>query len=243
MQKQLDELLSKLTSAFGDRLISVVLYGSGATGELHDAYSDLNILCALGEITPAEIAAAEPIFRWWRELGSPSPLMMTPAEIGTSADSFPIEFHDIKEQSRLLHGADLMRDVLIDDRYYRAQVEYQLRAKLLRLRQKAGGVYSHKDLLLRLMAESVSTFCVLFRHALRLSGGQPEFKKHRIIDQAVAKFGIAGESFHKLLDLREGKVKEKETDAHALLGPYLYQIEEVIRIVDQLSRRHAERLP
>lgn len=236
MQKQLDQLLTKLKAAFGERLVSVVLYGSGATGELHEVYSDLNILCVLAEITPQELIASEAIFRWWRELGSPSPLLMTPAELRTSSDSFPIEFHDIKEQSRLLHGADLMQDIVIDDRYYRAQVEYQLRAKLLRLRQKAGGVYSHKDLLLRLLAESVSTFCVLFRHALRLSGAAPVWKKHEIATQAHAKFGIAAEPFHKLLDLREGKVKEKEVDPHAILGPYLYQIEEVIRIVDQIGR-------
>jgi predicted nucleotidyltransferase len=241
MQKQLDQLLEKLKSAYGERLVSVVLYGSGATGELHDVYSDLNVLCVLGEIAPRELEQSEPIFRWWRELGSPSPLLMTPEEIQTSSDSFPIEFHDIKEQSRVLHGADLMKDVSIDDRYYRAQVEYQLRAKLLRLRQKAGGVYTHKDLLLRLLAESVSTFSVLFRHALRLSGAPAAtVKKHEVIDAAHARFGIAAEPFHKLLDLREGKVKAKEVDPHALLGPYLYQIEEVIRVVDQLGRRPAD---
>ena len=239
MQKQLDQLLSKLKAAYGERLMSVMLYGSGATGELHNVYSDLNILCVLAEITPTELAASETIFRWWRDLGSPSPLLMTPEEIRTSADSFPIEFHDIKEKSRLLHGTDLVTAVVIDDRHYRAQVEYQLRSKLLRLRQKAGGIYSRKDLLLHLMAESVSTFCVLFRHALRLSGGQPDWTKHQIVDQTQARFGIAPECFHKLLDLREGKVKEKDVDAHALLGPYLYQIEEVIRVVDQLGRHES----
>ena len=119
-------------------------------------------------------------------------------------------------------------------------VAWWLRAKLLRLRQKAGGLYTRKDLLLRLMAESVSTFCVLFRHALRLAGGQPEWKKHEVITQTHNRFGIAPEAFHKLLDLREGKVKEKDVDSHALLGPYLYQIEEVIRVVDQLGRQEAE---
>ena len=240
MQKQLDQLLEKLRAAHGERLMSVMLYGSGATGELHNHYSDLNILCVLAEITPKELEASESIFRWWRDLGSPSPLLMTPGEIRTSADSFPIEFHDIKEKSRLLHGTDLMAAVVIDDRYYRAQVEYQLRAKLLRLRQKSGGIYSRKDLLLHLLAESVSTFCVLFRHALRLAGGQPEWKKHEIVAQTHAKFGIAAEPFTRLLDLREGKVKEKDVDAHALLGPYLYQIEEVIRVVDQLGRQEPD---
>ena len=32
---------------------------------------------------------------------------------------------------------------------------------------------AENDLLLRLMADSVSTFCVLFRHGLKLAGEQP----------------------------------------------------------------------
>ena len=58
----------------------------------------------------------------------------------------------------------------MDDSFYRAQVEHDLRAKLLRLRQKAAGMLSDEDLLRRLLADSLSTFCVLFRHALHLSG-------------------------------------------------------------------------
>ena len=39
--------------------------------------------------------------------------------------------------------------------------------------RRRADVLSENDLLLRLMADSVSTFCVLFRHALRLGGEQP----------------------------------------------------------------------
>ena len=74
-------------------------------------------------------------------------------------------------------------------------VEHELRAKMLRLRQKAGGVLSESDLLLRLMADSVSTFCVLFRHALRLGGEQPYLDKHEVVQPRLERFGIDAAPF------------------------------------------------
>src|SRR5690349_15843489 len=101
---------------------------------------------------------------------NPAPLLLSIEEIRNSADSFPIEFHDISERRQVLYGEDVLAGLVIDDAWYRAQVEHELRAKMLRLRQKAGGLLSDSELLLRLMTDSVSTFCVLFRHALRLAG-------------------------------------------------------------------------
>jgi len=74
----------------------VVLYGSAATGDHQADFSDINILCVLSEISTRELAAAGEIFRWWREQGSPSPLLLTEQELVTSADCFAIEFHDIQ---------------------------------------------------------------------------------------------------------------------------------------------------
>ena len=50
---ELKELVAKLDYAYHDRLVSVVLYGSGAAGNHDPNFSDLNVLCVLKEITPA----------------------------------------------------------------------------------------------------------------------------------------------------------------------------------------------
>ena len=133
-------------------------------------FSDLNVLCVLTQVTPAELADAEPIFKWWRAQGNPSPLLMSEEEVRTSTDCFPIEFHDMQERRRVLFGNDVIEDLAIERTFYRAQVEHELRAKLLRLRQKAGGLLTEKQALLRLMIDSVSNFLVLARHALLVSG-------------------------------------------------------------------------
>ena len=233
----LTELVEKLQKAYGDRLVSVVLYGSAVSGNHHAKYSDYNVLCVLEQITPREMEQSEDVFRWWREKGSPSPLLLTEHELASSTDCFAIEFHDIKTQHRLLHGKDVVAPLAVDYSFYRAQVEHDLRAKLLRLRQKAAGMLSNQDMLRRLMADSLSTFCVLFRHALNLTGAEAPLAKRELIAQAGRAFGFDTQPFDKLLDLREERIKPRDVDPAAQLPAYLQGISAVIDAVDRLEKK------
>ena len=103
IDKILNQLVEKLRDAHGKRLRSVILYGSGATGEIHGAHSDLNVFCVLDGVTPKDLGAAETVFQWWREKGNPAPLLLSSDEVRTSTDCFPIEFHDIVERHQVLY--------------------------------------------------------------------------------------------------------------------------------------------
>jgi hypothetical protein len=235
----LQQLVARLQQAYAERLTSIALYGSAAGSDHHSRFSDINILCVLAAITSRELAAGEDLFRWWRGHGNPSPLLLTEAEITASADYFAIEFLDIRRQHRLLYGKDLLSNLEIDltrhASLYHMQVERDLRAKLFRLRQKAAGMMSDEHLLRRLLADSVSTFCVLFRHALALSGVDTAPQKREIVERAAARFGIGRQPFDQLLNLREGRSTPRQIDARALLGPYLEAIARVIEAVDGLE--------
>jgi predicted nucleotidyltransferase len=235
MERLLSELVEKLNKAHGERLISVVLYGSAATHE-KDRFSDYNVLSVLQEVTPRELAEAEPVFRWWREMQNPAPLLLSELEVRTSTDCFPIEFTDIKARHEILHGTDVVAGIDIDYSFYRAQVEHELRAKLLRLRQKAGGVLSEKDLLLRMMADSVSTFCVLLRHALLLDGQPPRWERREVVNAAAQHFGLDPAPFLTLLAVRDGTAKPKDIQPQMLLEEYLKQVRVVVDKVDQMER-------
>jgi hypothetical protein len=234
--KILNQLVEKLKDAHGKRLRSVILYGSGATGELHGAYSDLNVLCVLDGVTTKDLGAAESVFQWWREKGSPAPLLLSSDELRTSTDCFPIEFHDIVERHKVLFGEDVTHTLEIDDRFYRAQVEHELRAKQLRLRQKAAGVLHNRELLLRLMTDSVSTFCVLGRHGLRLGGFDAPWTKHSIVASLRESFALGGRAFDTLLSLREGNTKPGNVVPVELFENYLQEIAALIAAVDRLDR-------
>jgi predicted nucleotidyltransferase len=236
MEKLLNEFVERSKKAYGERLVSVVLYGSAAVGDHSGRYSDINIFCALTRVTPRELADAEPIFNWWCKKENPSPLLMSVDEVRTSTDCFPIEFHDIRERHRVLYGEDLVASLDIDDSFYRAQVEYQLRAKVLRLRQKGAAVMHDRGLLLRLLADSVSTFCVLSRHALRLHDKDAGFEKRQIVEQAHEAFGIDRAPFLSLLDLRDERIKPKTLQPASIYEQYLKEIQKVVDAVDKLAK-------
>jgi hypothetical protein len=236
MDKLLNQLLDKLRKAHEERLVSVVLYGSAAAGDYRAKFSDLNILCVLSEITANQLGASEEVFRWWREQGSPSPLLITEQELISCTDCFAIEFHDIQCHHRLLFGKDVIGPLEVDHSFYRAQVEHDLRAKLYRLRQKAAGMLSDSDLLRRLLLDSISTFCVLFRHALILHGLDGPAGKREVIAGAKARFDIDTLPFERLLDVREELLKPREVEPATLLGPYLKGISAVIDAVDHLEK-------
>lgn len=235
MEQQLQDLVQRLRKAHGDRLVAVILYGSGATGNHHERFSDLNVLCVLTRVTPAELADSEPIFKWWRAQGNPSPLLLSEEELRTSTDCFPVEFHDMQERRRVLFGADVIEDLQIDKTFYRAQIEMELRSKLLRLRQKAAAVLTDKEALLRLMIDSVSTFLVLARHALLVSGTPTGFQK-REIAAGLTNIGADPAPFDTLLDLREQKKKSSDVNAEPLFASYLNEIDRVVKHVDGLEK-------
>lgn len=229
-------MVERLRKTYQERLVSVVLYGSAAVGDHHSRFSDINVLCVLKDVTPRELGESAPIFLWWRDLGNPAPLLFSLEEFRTSSDCFPIEFHDIQGRHRVLYGEDLIERLTLDDAFYRAEVEHELRSKLLRLRQKAAGALSERDLLLELMTASVSTFCVLFRHALLLHGMEGKFEKRALVEQVKEGFGIDATPFNALLDLREGKTKSKALDPGPLFAGYLNGIQAVLNAVDRLEK-------
>ncbi|HEY7210097.1 MAG TPA: hypothetical protein VH477_07475 [Bryobacteraceae bacterium] len=231
---KLTALVERLKSTFGAQLITVILYGSGATEEWNQNRSDLNVLCVLNRLTPDELRRAEPVLRWWREANHPPPLLLTEDEVQTATDCFAIEFHDMRQHRRVLHGTDVIRDLQVDNKFYRAQVEHELRAKQLRLRQHAAEVISDAARLAKLMADSVSTFCVLGRHALILHGAPPRWKRKEIVEELAKTTGAPFDGFSEILSIRTSGKSVEGPEAVLLLERYLNDVAALVRFVDAL---------
>ena len=232
---ELKELVSKLEQAYQDRLVSVVLYGSGASGHHNPHFSDLNVLCVLKQITPRELGESEPVMRWWRELGHPSPLLMTEEEAHNSADSFPIEFRDMQDHRKVLSGVDVIAHLHVDTKHYRTQVEHELRAKLFRLRQQGAEVLSDPAALLKLCVDSVPTFCMLGRHALLAGGIAVPGGRRDAVHRLREKLGAPVSPLDVLLDLRDGNAKVEAAGAVDLFAQYLEFIRRMVEYVDRME--------
>ncbi len=235
-EKQLQQFREKAREAFGAQLKAILVYGSMARGEFDEGRSDVNLLVLVEPMDVAVLGRARKLFEWWLEFGYSWPLLFTPEELGGSGDAFPMELMDIAAAHRVIEGDYQFEAPRIDPNLHRAQLEHELRSKVLRLRQKAILAMGDGKALLRLMEESVSTFLVLLRHALIARGLEAPRGRLELIALAEAKGFVLGQPFRTILDLRVGAVSPKSVEPVQLFEEYLSGVQSLTRIVDQTGQ-------
>src|ERR1700752_1919248 len=114
VHEALKNLVERLHEAARDNLQSVILYGSAARGDFHEAHSDLNVLCVLRSLRAPDLTRVSPVAKWWTTAQhQPAPLFFAAEELQQSADVFAIELLDIKESHRVLYGPDAVAGITV----------------------------------------------------------------------------------------------------------------------------------
>lgn len=238
MKHQFDAFIDDLKSTHGGNLVSVILYGSAATGDFVRRQSDYNVLIALRRITTQDLRLSQAPVREWSKMGHPLPVYFTSSELQDAADVFPIEFHEMERSRRVLYGADVLENITISDENLRHQTEYELRTKLLQLRRMFIPASMSVEGLVNLMTESLSSFTALFRAVLLIQAVEPPAAKRDVVAATVKKLNINGEPFDKILDIKENNSHKTldENSADRLFAEYMTEIERVIEAVDKLRK-------
>ena len=232
----LDELVTQLRAAYGARLASVVLYGSAAGGDHIPQRSDYNVLVLLESLDNAQsFVAASAVARAWRESGNPPPMTMTLEEWRRSADIFPMEYADILERNRVLHGAPPFAGISVSPADLRLQLEQQVMGKLLQLRQGALLAGTDGKRQAELVAASLSTMMVLFRAVLRLHGEPPTGDSTTTATRVGALAGFDPAPFIRAVRHVHGAEKLTSTEAGQVLSGYLGAIERLNHYLDQFG--------
>lgn len=233
-----DEVLTRFTdqlrAAHGENLVSVVLYGTAATGETAAGTTGYRTLVVLERIRPPDLRAAREPVAVWIEAGNPPPVYFTSEEIANAADVFPIEFLDMMDKRRVLSGSDPFDGLDVATRHLRHQVEFELRGKLVRLRELYIPVSDDAARLTGLMVDSLGTFAKLFRFAIQLAGGSDVFARRDAIHEAIRHFGLDAAPFDRILEALDANRPMAEADAHECFGAYIEQIERVVDAIDRL---------
>ena len=234
-EKLISEFIEKIKAAAGPNLVSVILYGSGAEGEFHPEYSDLNLLCVLRDASFASLAKLTETVEWWRSKKHHPPLVLTLAELNASSDTFSIEFVDMKQRHRLLFGEDVLSTLNIPMTLHRAQLEYELREKLFLLRQHLVLAGSNEKQLWEVMLQSLSSFTTLFRHVLLEMGEHGRKHSREAVGELAHRMNFDPSPFVQIMDVRAQKADRKQLHATEVAGKYLQAIEQVTAAVDTMQ--------
>jgi len=233
-EKQIDEFVSRMKKAAGQNLQSIILYGSAASGEFQAEFSNLNLLCILRESSFSQLSAIAPVVEWWHGQKHPAPMVMTQEELEHSSDVFSIELLDMQQHHSLLFGDELLAKLQIPMQQHRVQLEYELREKLILLRQRVLETGDNDRALWALLLGSVSAFSTLFRHALLALGDAAPHSKREAIQILAARLPFEPSAFMQLLDIRDHKVDRKQFDVKDVFTRYLAAVQRVTSAVDTM---------
>ena len=227
------DFVSLATGTFGEKLESVIVYGSLLKETFTPGTSDVNVLVVVKE---GHEAALRELGRRGRRLMRRyriTPLVLTRREFVTSADVFPMEYLDIADTHKVLHGPDVTVDLTISHSNLRHEVEHQLRGSLVSLRQlaiAAGRPRPFRKALLRSRLEEwYGSIAAILRGLLRLHGvtripQRPDELVRGINDALKLEPG----PFLQLLACRDGTCP----DSVVLIDSLLERLSQLVVIVD-----------
>jgi hypothetical protein len=233
-EKKISDFVSRLRTAAGANLESVILFGSAVAGDFHPEFSNVNLFCVIRDSSFAALQALAPAVRWWDGQKQPPPLFMTRDEIERSTDVFSIELIDMQQHHRVLFGEDVVQGLTIPANLHRVQVEYELREKLALLRQHLILALDNDSRLWGLLLRSVSSFATLFRHALIVLGQSAPVGKREAVQALSKQIGFDASAILQVLDVREQKTDRKTLSVADVFSRYLAALEQVTAAVDKM---------
>jgi hypothetical protein len=234
-EDKIKHFVEKMRAAAGANLESVILYGSAASGDYNPAFSNVNLFCVLHDSSYPKLRSVAHVVRWWCRQKQPPPLFMTREELERSTDVFTIEFVDMVQHHRVLWGDDVIDKLQVPMRLHRLQVEYELREKLILLRQHVLLAGNNERRVSELMLRSVASFATLFRHALIALGESGPLTRRDAVARLASRVGFDPSGIQQVLDAREHKGNLKKLHAVDILGTYLAAVEKVASAVDAIT--------
>lgn len=229
------EFTSDYRAVFGDELVSIVLYGSGASPHYRHGKSDLNFMIVLGEKGIEALDRAFQAVKKWQKRGVAIPLILTEEYLDTSLDVYPIEYLNFRKHYIVVYGKDVLEGLRFDRGRLRLQCEREIKGKLLLLRHTFLGSGGSERVLRQAVIRSIPAFTAIFEALLYLKEETaPQERRERV--RAVCKaFELDGGVFERLLDIREEKIRPPQDEMNRLFKDYLKAVRKLAELVDRMD--------
>jgi predicted nucleotidyltransferase len=217
MEKLLQDWVTALKQELGSNLVSVVLYGSAVRGEHVAARSDVNMMLVFKKLDLEHISKVRKLTRRKVRKHLPQLVFWTEEELRHAWDVFPLEFEDIKENHQCLVGKDPFGKRKVDKKRMRYQIEFELRSKLLAMRDTWLRSSREKYDLEMFLIKAGNSFDYLIRKAAPVLG---------------KKISLPWDIVEKIKKLKKKELRLKRGELQDLFHQLHETVESVIRKID-----------
>jgi hypothetical protein len=235
-QKVLKPYLEELLASLGGDIISIFVYGSVTGPDFNYKTSDINLSVVLREVSLDKMKSVLKTVRTGVKKKITAPLFLSPSYIKMSLDTFPMEFMSMKDSRLVLFGDDVLVDISADKKDLRRECEYQLKGKLLTIRQAYLEQALDRKGLEHVIKASFRSLLPVFQNVLRLGREEaPPLDKQEMLAQLGEEFDLDVSSFLEVLGDKkaDGKIGGKHPES--FLNDFLAQLERLTDIVDKMS--------
>ena len=230
-----EEFTEDFKNVFGSDLVSIILYGSGASGHYIPGKSDLNFLIVVSEGGIDNLDRAFSAVARWRKRKVAMPLFMTRAEILSSRDSYPIEFLSMKKHYVIVSGEDVLGGLSFEPAHLHLQAEREFKGKLVHLRKGYLEAEGRARQIRELIKTSFTAFISIFRALLYLKGIEIPQARRDIINAVAREYSVDPVIFLKCADIKEDIDRIGASEIKDVFIDYVKQIERLSAIVDGMS--------
>ncbi len=216
----LAQAVGVLRTELGENLFSCCVYGSAVRGNAIEGVSDINLLIILNQ---SNSAAHQAVARAIGSLPQIDPFVLVKRGFERSVRAFAPKFASIKRNYRVLHGADPLASMDVDDGLEKFLSEQAIRNLRLRLVYSfiTRGQHKAYD---RFVVRHITPVFLQCSEVLRLSGMSIPTAFEARIPVLEKEFKIDGQILRDLLTLRKNPVRFSDEEAvtwHERLFPVI----------------------
>lgn len=219
---------------------ALYLYGSALAPHFDAQQSDVNLLLVVDVLSFANLGGVRRGLRALAGSKQPGrrvvPLVLTEPQIRASVDVFPAEFLDLRARRALLAGQDVLASVEVSLTHLRHQCEYELRSKLIGLRQAYLLALDEPGVAQRLLAQAAGGLAAVLRQLVYLAGQVPPDDPTALVKEVAMRYGVDASGLSGPFEARRLAVADAQR-AEALFAAHLGALETLIGAADANSVR------
>lgn len=182
VSRVLNGFLEQARNAFGDDLLAIVLYGSGAEGKLRPT-SDVNLLLVLSAFDQKKADQLREPLRIAHAAIQLRAMFLLDSELRPATEAFAVKFADVIRRRRVLYGDDPFADISISRGASVVRLKQTLLNLTLRLREGYIARGLREEQLVAMIADAAGPLRSCAATLLELEGmpaGSPKEALHQV---------------------------------------------------------------
>ena len=232
LASDINSFTSSLKSDLGDSLVSVVLYGGLVKNEMIKETDRVKIMIVVKNANIPSLDKVGDALSSTKRAKQIQLLTLTPADLSSSTDVFPIKFLDMQQDYEILHGEDLVKDLEVGRDHLRIRCEQEIKNLMLKLRSMY--LRSRKDskVLQKVLLKAYYSFLQSGDALAELKTGKVYRKENEVLD-GIESIGLDSALMKKIQALRISESAPEQETLHDLYERFMEMIVEAAEIADQ----------